>query len=180
MARLSKRAVLKGAGALGLSAFAIRVSPARRRKRLHPRGRGREERGQGRLLQPRWIFSLPSTRQGVRAALSRHQCAGGALRLERSSPGSDKSTAATSALGTSSTPPTLRTVWCGRSGDGLSLIFLRTSLELRQVLLRGDGAYITTRVLVSPFGYNTNLVKPEDNARKASPTCSTRNGRARW
>ena len=42
-----------------------------------------------------------------------------------------------------------------------------------------EGFEVVTRVLVSPFGINTNLVKMED-APKASPICSIRNGRARW
>ena len=42
-----------------------------------------------------------------------------------------------------------------------------------------DGLHVTTRMLVSPFGYNTNLVKRR-RRRRASPTCSIRNGRARW
>src|SRR5262247_2837527 len=41
-----------------------------------------------------------------------------------------------------------------------------------------DGMYATAFASLSPIGYNTNLVKPED-ARRLSPICSTPDGRVK-
>ena len=42
-----------------------------------------------------------------------------------------------------------------------------------------NGLFATTRIWLSSIGYNTDLVKRKTR-RKASPSCSIRNGPARW
>ena len=43
-----------------------------------------------------------------------------------------------------------------------------------------EGLNVTTRILVSPIAYNTNLVKKEEAPKSFKPICSIRNGRAKW
>ena len=167
MARLSKRAVLKGAGALGLSAFAIRVSPAPAAEAITPAlVEAAKKEGKVAFYTAMDLQFAEHLRQGVRAALSGHRRAGGALRL-RAHLHQDRA-GARQQYPRGGRGQHLRP--CALSGveeAGWLEPYLPEDVvkHYDKAYYDRDGAYITTRVLVSPFGYNTNLVKPEETPK---------------
>lgn len=167
MARLSRRAVLKGAAALGLSAFAIRVSPAPAAEAITPalveaaKKEGRVAfytamdlqlaEHYGKLFEQRYPgISVQVERSGAERIFTRiEQEYGSNIRV-------------VDVVNTSDLAHGL--VWKKR---GWLEPYLPEDVvkHYNKAYYDNDGAYITTRVLVSPFGYNTNLVKPEDTPK---------------
>ena len=167
MARLSKRAVLKGAGALGLSAFAIRVSPAPAAEAITPalvEAAKKEAKVAfytamdlqfaehlGRVFEQRYPgISVQVERSGSERIFTRiEQEHGSNIRVM-------------DVVNTSDLAHCL--VWKKR---GWLEPYLPEDVARHydKAYYDGGGAYITTRVLVSPFGYNTNLVKPEETPK---------------
>ena len=90
-------------------------------------------------------------------------CASSAPAPSASSPASARSTRATSTPSTWSTPPTSRIASSGSATAGSRRTCRRRS---RSITTRHyydpDGLDVTTRILVSPIAYNTNLVKKEE------------------
>jgi iron(III) transport system substrate-binding protein len=164
MARLSKRAVLKGAGALGLSAFAIRVSPAPAAEAITP-ALVEAAKKEGKVT---FYTAMDLQFAEHYGKVFEQRYPGIAVQVERS--GSERiftrieqehgsNIRVVDVVNTSDLAHCL--VWKKRG-------WLQTYLpedvvkHYGKAYYDGDGAYITTRVLVSPFGYNTNLVKPEE------------------
>ena len=91
------------------------------------------------------------------------RCGSSAPAPSASSPASARSIAATSTPSTWSTPPTSRTASSGSATAGSLPICPRTSRNITtsSTTIRTRWS-ITTRILVSPIAYNTNLVKKEE------------------
>ena len=176
---VSRRDVLNSATALAATVFACRCARLRRKhRRSRRRWSGREKGRQARLLHRHGSRGCRAARQGVRGEVSRHP-----VRVERS--GAERvfqrigqeyggNIHAVDIVNTAD--PAHCIVW--KRNGWLAPYLPEEVASITPHYYDPDGLRVTTRVLLSPLGYNTNLVKPED-APRASPTCSIRNGRAR-
>jgi len=167
MARLSKRAVLTGAGALGLSAFAIRVSPAPAAEAITP-ALVEAAKKEGRVA---FYTAMDLQLAEHYGKVFEQRYPGIAVQVERS--GSERIfTRIEQEHGSN-----IRVVDVVNTSDLAHCLVWKKREWLEPYLPEDvvkhydkayydrDGAYITTRVLVSPFGYNTNLVKPEETPK---------------
>ena len=167
MARLSKRAVLKGAGALGLSAFAIRVSPAPAAEAITPalveaakkEGRVAFYTAMDLQLAEHYGKVFEQRYPGIPVQVERSGSERIFTRIEQEHGSNIR---VVDVVNTADLAHGL--VWKKR---GWLQPYLPEDVvrHYDKAYYDGDGAYITTRVLVSPFGYNTNLVKPGETPK---------------
>jgi iron(III) transport system substrate-binding protein len=167
VARLSKRAVLKGAGALGLSAFAIRVSPAPAAEAITPtlieaakkEGRVAFYTAMDLQLAEHYGKVFEQRYPGIPVQVERSGSERIFTRIEQEHGSNIR---VVDVVNTADLAHGL--VWKKR---GWLQPYLPEDVvrHYDRAYYDGDGAYITTRVLVSPFGYNTNLVKPEETPK---------------
>ena len=162
--RFSKRDVLKGAGALGLSAFAVRVAAAPAAEAVTP-ALIEAAKKEGKLS----FYTAMDLQFAERLGKTfEAKFPGIAVRVERSGAERvfqriDQEYASNiHAVDVVNTADQAHCIIWKRNGWLAPYLPEEVVQHFDKRFYDPEGLHVTTRILISPFGYNTNLVKKED------------------